>query len=173
MAAVRRGLPALVTPAGSTSPVDGVITDIGLLPAASASATGTAYPVTVLVSQPVAALATGSRAAVSIVVTTVDNVLTVPTSAVTVVTTGRAFVTTLSRGVTSRTPVTVGAVGSSLTEITQGLALGQTVVLADLSQPLPTNTTNLRRFNGGGFSRPGGASVGGGGGRGGLATSNP
>ena len=173
MPRVRVGQDALVTPAGATSPVDGTVSAIGLLPVSgtAGSGSGTAYPVAVLVPQAPAALATGSRAAVSIVVATAHRVLTVPTSAVTTGGAGRAFVLTLSHGVATRTAVTVGAVGTTTTEVRQGLSLGQTVVLADLSTPLPSNTNGLRGLRGGGFGGGaggfgGGGAPGGGGGAG-------
>jgi hypothetical protein len=60
----------------------------------------------------------------------------------------------------------VGVVGSVVTQIISGLTVGEQVVLADLSTPLPTNNTGtivrgLTTGGGGGF---GGARTGGGGG---------
>jgi HlyD family secretion protein len=44
-----------------------------------------------------------------------------------------------------------------LTEITSGLNAGDEVMLADLSQPLPSTTSGLRGIGGaGGGARPGG-----------------
>ena len=57
-----------------------------------------------------------------------------------------------------------GAVGETWTQITDGLDVGQTVVLADLDAPLPTSATDTQST--GGFGGPGG--FGGGGGGGGL-----
>jgi HlyD family secretion protein len=70
---------------------------------------------------------------------------------------------TLTNGKTSNLPVQVGAIGSALTEIKSGLTAGTTVVLADLSQPLPSSNTagNRPAFVVGGP----GAFAGGGGGR--------
>jgi hypothetical protein len=87
----------------------------------------------------------------------------VPTSAVTVEG-GRATVTVLEDGKPSDVTVQTGAVGEVWTEITDGLAIGQTVVLADLDAPLPTSATDTQIT--GGFGGPGG--VGGFGGFGGL-----
>jgi hypothetical protein len=174
---VKVGQDATVTPAGATAPVDGTVSAIGMLPASgtAGSGSGTAYPVTVQVPQAPASLATGSRAQVSIVVATASGVLTVPNSAVTRLGTGRALVTTLRGGAPMRTVVAVGAVGLTTTQVT-GLTLGQTVVLADLDTPLPSNTNGLRGVRGlgggagfgggGGFGTgTGGGAVGGGGGR--------
>jgi len=72
------------------------------------------------------------------VVATVTDVLTVPSSAV-AGTGGNATVRVLSGGVVTATPVRVGAVGAVRTQVIEGLRAGQVVVLADLSQPLPTS----------------------------------
>ena len=63
---------------------------------------------------------------------------------------------------------TVGAIGPVDTQITSGLSVGEQVVLADLSTPLPTNTNpfasrSLTGAGGGGFggARTGGGAAGG------------
>jgi hypothetical protein len=61
-------------------------------------------------------------------------------------------------------PVTVGAVGGTLTQITAGLVPGQKVVLADLSAAVPgiTSTGNNAGFQPGGNTRiigPGGGVI--------------
>jgi hypothetical protein len=65
--------------------------------------------------------------------------------------------------------VTLGVSGSTVTQVTSGLADGDQVLLADLSQPLPTaGTTNGRGGLGGaGLTGSGGAFRGSGGGAGG------
>jgi hypothetical protein len=61
----------------------------------------------------------------------------------------------------------VGATGPVLTQVTSGLTVGEQVVLADLSTPLPTNTNPFAARSlttgGGGFggARTGGATRGG------------
>src|SRR6202020_3661589 len=80
------------------------------------------------------------------------------------------FVTVLQAGKLERVRVVVGAVGPVLTQVTSGLTVGEQVVLADLSTPLPTNTNPFAARSlttgGGGF---GGARTGGGAARGGAA----
>ena len=61
----------------------------------------------------------------------------------------------------------VGAVGPVLTQVTSGLTVGEQVVLADLSTPLPTNTNpfasrSLTGGGGGGFAGRGGTGTTGG-----------
>jgi multidrug efflux pump subunit AcrA (membrane-fusion protein) len=91
----------------------------------------------------------------------VADALTVPTSAVhTAGGGGLHTVTVVSGSKTGTVRVQVGAVGPDLTQITSGLQEGQTVMLADLNAPLPSNTTNRGLGTGGGF---GGGGTGGGG----------
>jgi multidrug efflux pump subunit AcrA (membrane-fusion protein) len=135
---VKLGQDARVTPDGGTRAVPGRVTAIGLL---SSSTSGTAaYPVTVSVAGAPLSMASGSDASVSVVVATVTDALTVPSSAV-AGTGGSATVRVLAGGVMTATPVTVGAVGAVRTQVVKGLRSGQVVVLADLSQPLPTSDT--------------------------------
>jgi hypothetical protein len=99
---------------------------------------------------------------VAITLAKVGDAVTVPTSAVEGI--GAAsFVTVLQAGKPERVRVTVGATGPVLTQVTSGLTVGEQVILADLSTPLPTNTNpfaarSLTTGGGGGF---GGARTGG------------
>jgi HlyD family secretion protein len=65
-------------------------------------------------------------------------------------------VTVLKDGTPTTTRVEIGAVGPTLTQVTSGLSTGDEVMLADLTQPLPTATTGGLRGIGGGGARPGG-----------------
>ena len=159
IAMVHTGDTAMVTPDGSTSPLTGTVTAIGLLPTASSSSSA-AYPVTIALAQGQPNLLTGANASVSIVVGTAVDAVTVPTSAVH--TTGAVhLVTVLSGGHATPTRVMLGVVGADLTQVTSGLEPGQVVVLADLATPLPTSTTPLRLFGGGGPRVFGGGGSGG------------
>jgi len=174
---VHMGQKANVTPQGATSIAAGSVTSISLLPSTSSSSTGTGggtgqgtstsssptYPVVVLVPDALPALATGSRADVSLLIGTVSKVLTVPNSALTPLAKGQAMAQTLKNGVVTPALVKTGYAGTLTTQITSGLSAGQQVVLADLSTALPTNTTSSRRL---GF--PGGSAGGLGGGLGGA-----
>jgi len=110
----------------------------------------------------------------SIIVLERAGVLTVPSSAVHPLGT-ESFVYVLKGGQEVEQTVGVGAVGTTLTQITSGLKSGQQVVLANLSIPLSTGTSSSGGL-GGGFTGLGGAGLGGGGfgggagrlGRGGL-----
>jgi multidrug efflux pump subunit AcrA (membrane-fusion protein) len=159
---------ATVLADGATTGVAGIVTAIGLLPAASTANGTTSYPVTVLVSQPGKTFVDGAPASVSIVVKTVTGVVTVPNSAV-----SDGFVTVVAggTGTGTRTRVQTGTVGALVTEVTNGLRAGQQVVLADLTRALPASSTTIpRRFGGGAF---GGGGTGGGGFGGGGAGGVP
>lgn len=132
MTALASGQSATVTPVGTTSPVPGTVTKVGTLP--DPAAESVAYPVTITVAAPPAAMTAGSTATATITVATAKKVLTVPTSAV-----RRGVVTLLTGDQTAPTMVTVGAVGPTRTEVRNGLTEGDQVVLADLDSPLPTN----------------------------------
>ena len=176
------GQKANVTPQGATSFAAGAVSSISLLPTTSTSSTGSGtaqgsgaaqgtsttssptYPVVVLVPDALPALASGSRADVSLLIGTAGKVLTVPNSALTPLNSGQAMALTLKNGVATRALIKTGYVGTLATQITSGLTAGQQVVLADLSAALPTNTTSSRRFGvgGGAAGGLGGAGLGGG-----------
>ena len=138
------GQTAQVTPAGAAKALTGSVTRIGRLPdTSSGSAT---YPVVVTLDDTGLGLPSGGTAAVDIVVGTAEDVVTVPTSAVT-----DGTVTVLDSDTVRRVRVTTGVVGRRLTEITDGVRPGQRVVLADLDQPLPTGDTSPRQGFGGGL----------------------
>jgi len=97
----------------------------------------------------------GQSAAITIVTGQAANAIYVPSSAVTQAG-GRAFVTVQgSDGKQTITPVTTGLVGTTDTQITSGLTVGERVVIS-----LSTSTTGT---NGRGFGGLGGGGLGGGG----------
>jgi HlyD family secretion protein len=165
---VKPGQPATITPDGAAKPLTGKVVAIGAL---SSTTTGgsASFPVTISVDGGGPALFAGSTAGVAITLGTAQAPVTVPTSAVH--TAGAAsVVTTLVDGKPASKRVTVGVIGATVTQITEGLNAGDEVVLADLSQPLPSATTGAGTrglTGGGGGFRPGG--TGGTGGTGGGA----
>jgi multidrug efflux pump subunit AcrA (membrane-fusion protein) len=161
---IRIGQPASITLDGSASPISGSVTSIGMLSTTSSTGSAT-YPVTIGLAAGAPTLFAGSDAQVAITLAAVSHAIVVPTSAVEG--TGAAsFVTVLRAGEPVLVRVTVGVAGSLLTQITSGLTVGEQVVLADMSTPLPTNTSNVRGLTtgGGGFGggRAGGGAAGGG-----------
>ena len=163
---IKVGQPATITLDGSATPINGRVDSIGML--STTSSTGSAsYPVTIGLAAGEPTLFAGSDAQVAITLAQVGNAVTVPTSAVEGI--GAAtFVTVLQAGKPERVRVTVGATGPVDTQITSGLSVGEQVVLADLSTPLPTNTNPFAARSltggGGGFggARTGGGAAGGG-----------
>jgi hypothetical protein len=63
------------------------------------------------------------------------------------------YVNLLSAGALKRHTVTVGAVGPALTQVTSGLSVGESVVLANLNAAVPSSSSTLtgRGGFGGGF----------------------
>jgi trimeric autotransporter adhesin len=163
---IKVGQPATITLDGSATPINGEVTSIGML--SSSSTTGSAsYPVTIGLASGAPTLFAGSDAQVAITLAKVGDAVTVPTSAVEG--SGAAtFVTVLRGGRLVRVRIVVGATGPVLTQVTSGLTVGEQVVLADLSTPLPTNTNPFAARSlttgGGGFGggRGGGGATGGG-----------
>lgn len=142
---VKVGQPATVSSVGSATTVSGTVRSISLLPASSSS-TSVAYPVVVRVADPTPAMASGSTATATITLATVTDVLTVPNSALTSLASGTAIATVVKGDVATRALVRTGAVGATSTQVLSGLTEGQQVVIADLSQALPTNTGLGNRF---------------------------
>ena len=145
------GQPVTVLADGSDESADGEVVGIGTVGTSSGSAT--TYPVTIGLTDPPEGLRNGTTASLSIVTARTGEAVAVPTSAVTV-DGGRATVTVLDDGTPSEITVQTGAVGDTWTEITDGLEVGQTIVLADLDAPLPTSATDSEST--GGLGGPGG-----------------
>lgn len=129
--------PTVVVPS-TTNALTGTVSSIGVLDVSTTSTP--AYSVVVALDPTTEKLFAGSSAQVSITVASTGQVLTVPTSAVHVAGSA-ATVQVLAGGQVSDVTVQRGAVGAQLTQITSGLTAGQTVVLADRSQALPTTST--------------------------------
>jgi multidrug efflux pump subunit AcrA (membrane-fusion protein) len=132
---VKVGDPATVRVDGIAAELTGTVSAIGILNTTTGSSTS--YPVTVLLRPTSTRLYDGSGASVQIQVAATGPVLTVPSSAVH--TLGNlSTVTVLNKGKPVVTRITTGAVGTDRTQVLAGLTAGQQVVLADLSEPLPT-----------------------------------
>lgn len=159
---LRVSQPVVVTPAGTSTELDGLVASIGVLPTSTTSSTPT-YPVVVTVSDAPITLATGSTATTHITLSQVDNVLTVPVSALSGLSAGAGSVQVVDAGSVSTARVEVGAVGDGRAAVDNGLSLGQVVVIADPSQALPTSGATTGR--GGGLGGGGGFVRGGFGGR--------
>jgi multidrug efflux pump subunit AcrA (membrane-fusion protein) len=141
-------------------------------PVASSSSSVVQYTVTFALDRVNKQLKPGMTANVAVTIAEKDNVLQVPTAAVTG--SGQnARVTVQKNGVSQTVPVVAGLAGDSSTEIVSGLTAGQTYVIsttvARSTGAAGTSTTPAVRpgggigglgggggFGGGGFARPGG-----------------
>lgn len=144
---VKNGQKVTVTPAGSTKALAGTITSISAVETSGTAGDTPTYTTVVTVSDADGLLASGAKASVTIPVASATNAVRVPASAVTPTGTGTATVQVLASGssTASTVQVTTGAVGGGWVEIKQGISAGDTVVLADNTAELPTNTNNNQR----------------------------
>ena len=85
----------------------------------------------------------------------VSDVVAVPTSAVETTGIG-SYVLLLDNGILARKVVKVGMIGDTYTQIVSGLKDGQSIVLADYSEAVPSSNTDLTTALGGGATGFGG-----------------
>jgi macrolide-specific efflux system membrane fusion protein len=135
-------------------------------PVASSSSSVVQYTVTFALDRANKQLKPGMTAGVSVTVAEKDNVVQVPTAAVTG--TGRAARVTVQKdGVSQAVPVVAGLAGDSSTEIVSGLAVGQTYVISTtVARTTATGTGTAAPTGpraGGGLGGLGGGGFGGGG----------
>jgi multidrug efflux pump subunit AcrA (membrane-fusion protein) len=150
---VEVGDTASVVADGSTTALAATVVQIGLVPTSGTSGSATTYPVVLALSDPDAELLDGGLTSVRIVTGTAEAVTAVPTSAVTTNEIGHTVVV-LDDG-PSTVDVEVGTIGSTWTEITSGVEVGGTVVLADLSAALPGSATSGSSADSGSTARTG------------------
>ena len=151
VANIAKGDQVTITATGSTTPVFGLVSSVGIV--ASSSSGTSAFPVVISVTGSPTGLYAGSTANVSIIYKQLSNVLVVPTLAVTR-TNGNSYVTLNKNGVKSQRLITVGLSSGGSTQVVSGLTTGDTVV-----ERVPTARTGGT----GGFGGFGGAGGGTGG----------
>jgi multidrug efflux pump subunit AcrA (membrane-fusion protein) len=164
VASIKVGQVASVTIDGRNGAITGTVSQVGPV---QSSESGYSYPVVVALPSSATGLFSGSTANLSIRTGGVGDVVVVPTSAVTTVG-NSAFVLTLSSGQLTRKVVKIGLVGNIYTQIKSGLKVGQSVVLADYAEVVPSSnnaTTGFGGFGGGGGFGGSVNFTGGGGGR--------
>jgi multidrug efflux pump subunit AcrA (membrane-fusion protein) len=133
---------------------------------ATVSSSVVTYNVTFALDSAVSHLRPGMSANVEVVTAEVDNVVNVPTSAVTG-SGANATVTVVRKGKQVVVPVVAGLKGDSSTAILSGLAAGQTVVLPSVNVTFASNTGTGTGL-GGTSTSTGGTGAAGAGGRGGF-----
>jgi multidrug efflux pump subunit AcrA (membrane-fusion protein) len=167
---VQVGDQATVTVSGSTTPIYGTVGSIGLL--ASTSSGVSTFPVVVDVTGSPSGLYGGSSANVSIIVKQLQDVVVVPSSAISY-SGGGTTVSLDSNGRKVSQPVTLGISSGGQTQITSGLSAGDRIYVTQVSfrGALPSGSGGSGTFRlgggGGGFGGGGGGFGGGGGGFGG------
>ncbi|MGH9056043.1 MAG: efflux RND transporter periplasmic adaptor subunit [Acidimicrobiales bacterium] len=162
-----------VTVDGLSATLTGRVTQVGPV---EQSSDNYVYPVEISVDPPAGQdLRPGSAAQAQIVIGQASHALAVPTSAVHTTGVGDSYVIVIEGGKEAQKRVRVGVVSLGWTQVTSGLQPGDKVVLADLSESLPSSSTNassarFARTGGAGFLRvgtPGKGLAGGGGFQGG------
>ncbi|WP_286931056.1 MULTISPECIES: efflux RND transporter periplasmic adaptor subunit [Aeromicrobium] len=122
---ITKGMQAEITPTGATEPVFGTVQSVGRVAQTGTDGTAT-FPVTIALTGEQEDLYAGTSADVSIIVESRDDVLTVPTAAVT--TEGdTTYVTKVADGTATRSEVEIGDTFGMTTEIVSGLSEGDTV----------------------------------------------
>jgi len=152
---VKVGQSATAEVDGVDGTLDGTVSQVGPV---QSSSSGYTYPVVVALPTSATGLFPGSAANVNIATGQVTDVVAVPTSAVQTLGT-RSYVLELSKGELTRKVVKIGMVGDVYTQVTSGLSPGESVVLVDYTEPVPSSNTNTL---GGVGSLLGGGGAGGG-----------
>ncbi|MSZ76677.1 MAG: secretion protein HlyD [Actinobacteria bacterium] len=132
VASLEKGLAVSISPSGVSEPVDGRLTEIGLV-AESSSSGAAVFPVTIAVSGTRDDLYAGTSADASIVVSSSD-VLTVPTRALETAD-GATYVDLVTDDGTSRTAVETGETYGMSTEVLSGLVAGDVVEVPGFTPP--------------------------------------
>jgi macrolide-specific efflux system membrane fusion protein len=148
----------ITLPALPNDEIKGVVTSIA--PVSTVVSNVVTYPVTISLISPPATLREGMTTEVSVIVQTASNVLELPSAAITTTGSTSTVQVQTSKGVTTTTPVTLGLVGSSFTEITSGVTVGETIVEPQASVSAATTGAATPAAGGGGLG--GGGHFGGG-----------
>jgi macrolide-specific efflux system membrane fusion protein len=159
---VKKGMQAQVTVTGSSATIYGTVQSVGLV-AQTSDGGAAVFPVTIAVTGKQKDLYAGTSATASIIVKQVPNVVSVMSRAVQS-SGGSTYVMKMVGGKAVKTPVKVGTVYGTSTQILSGLKAGDTVQVPGIT--LPSGGGN-RNGNGGGTGRtfqfgPGGGGSGGG-----------
>jgi membrane fusion protein, macrolide-specific efflux system len=163
---IAEGDQATITPTGSTTVDYGTVATIGLI--ATESSDVATFPVVIDVTGTPTGLFAGSTGDVSIIVKQLNNVVEVPTAAITYTpTSGQATVTQVVDGRDVTKDVTVGQAALGETQIVSGVTSGDKVIEREITFTGVRGTGGAGLFGGtggtGGFSRTGGFGGGGGG----------
>jgi membrane fusion protein, macrolide-specific efflux system len=156
-----------ITPSGDTTPVYGTVGSISLIGTESDDVT--TFPVVIDVTGNQTGLYAGATADTSIIVKQLNDVVEVPTAAISYGTNGQATVTKVVNGNHVVTDVTVGAAENDETQITSGVKSGDKVLEKEVTFKAPGGLGGI--LGGGTTGRTGAGGFGGrfsGGGAGGF-----
>ena len=163
---VKVGDQATITVSGSTTPIYGTVGSVGLL--ATSTSGVSSFPVIIDVTGSPSGVYGGSSATVSIITEELQDVVVVPTTAISY--SGNATNVTLdSDGKRVTRAVQIGAASDGDTQVTSGLTVGDKIYVTTVTFHAPTGGTGTGRslFGGGGTGGFGGGGAGGGFGGGG------
>ncbi len=124
---VKKGQPASVTATGSSRALPAVVRTVGVIGSSGGSAV--TFPATIAIRGTHDGIYIGGTAAVTITVKVLENVLTVPTAALSEVD-GETVVTRVVGGTETQVPVTLGEAFGNRTQVVAGLHEGDQVVYA-------------------------------------------
>jgi macrolide-specific efflux system membrane fusion protein len=160
---VKVGDQAVITPGSSTTAVYGTVSSVGII--ASTSSDVASFPVDIAVTGSPSGLYAGATATVSIITEQLDDVVEVPTAAITYAN-GKATVTTVDGTRHTATAITTGVSSAGETQVTGGLAAGAKVVerVVKFNGTAGGGARSLFGGTGGATRTGGGAGFGGGGG---------
>jgi trimeric autotransporter adhesin len=151
---VKVGQSASVEVDGANGSLGGTVSQVGPV---QSDSSGYTYPVVVSLPDSPDGLFTGSSANVDVVTGSLSDVVAVPTSAVQTLET-RSYVFELEKGQLTRKVIKIGMVGDEYTQVLSGLSPGQSVVLVDYAEAVPSSNTETNTFGGlGGLTGGGGA----------------
>jgi multidrug efflux pump subunit AcrA (membrane-fusion protein) len=159
---VKAGDAATIVPSGSTTTLTGNVASVSLIASTSSDSTVASFPVVIDVTGKPSGIYPGASATVSIIVKNLKNVVEIPTAAISY-TGGRATVTKVSGGSKKTVDVKTGTSLNGETQITRGLAAGDTIV-EEVTKFKTANGSTRTLFGGGssttgrgtgGFSRTG------------------
>ena len=126
---VKAGDQVTIQASGSTATVYGTVSSVGLVAQSSGSGSSSvaSFPVVVAVTGTPSGLYAGTSATLTITTVQLNNVVEVPTSAISY-SNGQATVTKVVDGKQVATAVTTGAAASGETQITSGLKSGDVII---------------------------------------------
>ncbi len=138
---------------------EGSVAVVALLPTSGNS--GSTWTVTILVGDPDAGLAVGTTATATVTIGSAANALLVPISALSLTGDRAGTVRVLAGGTETTTAVQLGVRGTTHVEVTDGLSVGDHVVLSDPSLEIAASTGSSRGITGMGGTGMGGMGTGG------------